>query len=257
MAAPAADHYDRLYSTGYMSGFTDVYEYCRVKSVSSVLRGIASSFQPKMVLDVGCGQGRYTALLRECFPAASVTGVDFSPVAVEMAKHNIPDAAFVVGRAEDLSSLAPSSFDFLLSIEVLEHVEDVHQTISEFARVLAPKGQLLVTTPCANRFSLEWVENQLRGGLKASPDGFKLFRTDPPEHVRRLTSKQLCSLLEKAGLRVNTVVFRGHLLTRPCYMAQRLSRLPVKAFGELAYLDWRLMRNFPNDSTMLITAVKA
>ena len=42
-------------------------------------------------------------------------------------------------------------FDLVLSIEVLEHVQDVHLAVAEIGRVLRPGGLAVITTPCANR----------------------------------------------------------------------------------------------------------
>jgi 2-polyprenyl-3-methyl-5-hydroxy-6-metoxy-1,4-benzoquinol methylase len=53
-------------------------------------------------------------------------------------------------------SEASSSFDFVISIEVLKHVADVRKAIQEIVRVLTPGGTALITTPCANRFSFPW-----------------------------------------------------------------------------------------------------
>lgn len=254
---PDAKHYDLLYSAGYMAGFTDVYEYCRYKSVSRTLASLATEFHPQAILDVGCGQGRYAELLRSHFSKAQISGVDFSPIAVQKAQARYLDMSFHIGKAEQMDFIPSASVDLVLNIEVLEHVVDARQTLNEFSRVLRPGGKLVLTTPCANRLSLEWCENiLLHGRLRPSEDGFQLFHTDPPEHVRRLTSAQLCRLLEDSGMRTDTVRFRGHLFTRPAYLGHRLTRSMFSIFSELAFLDWRLFRSAPNGSTMLVVASK-
>jgi SAM-dependent methyltransferase len=254
---PDSTHYDHLYSSGYMAGFTDVYEYCRYKSVSQTLATLATTFHPEAILDVGCGQGRYAELLRSHFPQAQISGVDFSPIAVQKAQARYTDMSFYLGKAEQMDFIPSGSVDLVLNIEVLEHVVDARQTLTEFSRVLRPGGRLVLTTPCANRLSLEWCENiLLHGRLRPSDDGFQLFHTDPPEHVRRLTSAQLCSLLEDSGMRADTVRFRAHLFTRPAYVGHRLTRSMFKIFSELAFLDWRLLRSTPNGATMLVVATK-
>ncbi len=52
-------------------------------------------------------------------------------------------------RREDVTTLTfpDASFDFILSLEVLEHVPDFKAALREFARVLRPDGALLLTAP--------------------------------------------------------------------------------------------------------------
>jgi SAM-dependent methyltransferase len=227
------------------------------KSVSQTLAEIATTFSPESVLDVGCGQGRYSSLLRRHFPKARITGVDFSPVAVEKASKQHPDISFRVGGAEALDFVDDHSVDFILNIEVLEHVDDVRKMIAEFKRVLRTGGRLLLTTPCANRWSLEWCENiGLHGSLRDAADGFQIFHTDPPEHVRRLTSNQLAGLLGEYGLQIDSIRFRGHLFTRPAYLSYQRVRSCFRVFAELAMLDWRLLRRFQNGATMIAVATR-
>lgn len=248
---PDAQHYNSLYDTSYMSGFTDVYEYCRYRTLAAVLPAFRRQFRPARVLDVGCGQGRYLSLLRAEFPDAEILGVDFSEVAIAKARQNHPSVRFHVGSAEDLSVVPDASVDLLVNVEVMEHVADARRVVREFARVLRTPGRLLLTTPCANRFSLEWFENWATGRIRATPDGYRLFGTDPPEHVRRFTEPELTRLLETCGFRCEWVRFRGHVFARPCYLAHRLTGHFLPLFGQLAYLDWRLFRALPNGSTMI------
>jgi SAM-dependent methyltransferase len=233
-----------------MSGFTDVYEYCRYRTVAAVLPTLRR-FHPARILDVGCGQGRYLSLLRVVFPDAEFGGVDFSEVAIAKARLNHPGVSFHIGPAEDLSAVPDASVDLLVNVEVMEHVADARRVVREFARVLRPGGRLLLTTPCANRFSLEWLENWATGRIQATSDGYRLFGTDPPEHVRRFTEPELTELLGSVGFQREWVRFRGHLFTQPCYLAHRLIGRFLPAFGQLAYLDWRLFRALPNGSSMI------
>jgi SAM-dependent methyltransferase len=231
--SPAADravadqrsYYDEHYERGYMQDFSHLYEACRVATVRETLNRVGDP--PRRVLDYGCGEGRYLDLIRERFPNAALVGSDISDVALEHAERRHPDAEWVL--MDDERVRAPDAgFDLIVSVEVLEHVANVELATNELGRLLAPGGVLILTTPCANPGSLEWLFNRLRGGLEHTADGFGRFATDPPEHLRRLTSRDLRVLLARAGVSVDRVDFRAHLFTMvmarlPARVAQRLS----------------------------------
>ena len=100
----------------------------------------------KRVLDVGCGAGYGTAELAQT--AREATGLDVSVEAVEYAQThyervNVP---FEVGSATEMP-FADASFDLVVAFEVIEHLENWQQLLTEARRVLAPGGQLVVSTP--------------------------------------------------------------------------------------------------------------
>ena len=254
---PDPAHYNKLYKEGYMSGFTDIYEYCRVKTVMSMLNHLKTKNPPKRILDIGCGQGRYITISKNFFNDSEFIGVDFSEVALAKAKENHPDTQFFLGTAEDLHMIPEESIDLIISIELFEHVYDFRKTIRECSKVLKPSGRILFTTPCANKFSLEWLENYLSKQIKRTDDGYNLFGTDPYEHLRRLTSNDVKTTFSECGLTIDQIRYRAHLFTRISYRSsQALNRrfnknIAPKFFAEMAFLDWRLFRLLPNGATMI------
>lgn len=81
-------------------------------------------------------------------------------------------------RHEDITALSfpDARFDAVLSFEVLEHVPDYPQALSEFARVLRPGGLLLLSAP----FLLNQAHTQVRARRK--PDGAIEFLLPPLYH---------------------------------------------------------------------------
>jgi ubiquinone/menaquinone biosynthesis C-methylase UbiE len=188
--------------------------------------------------------------LRKIFPFADMCGCDISDVGLEIARAKNPDVSFLKMDSETL--ICPdASFDFVISIEVLEHVADVRKAIQEIVRVLTPGGTALVTTPCANKFSLEWMKNWLSGGLQPSPDGYGRFATDEPGHLRRLTSRTMTDLFGGAGADPVIVRFRAHLFTTLVETSIARSFLSVAARAKCALFDWHLFRPLPNGATMI------
>jgi SAM-dependent methyltransferase len=98
----------------------------------------------KRVLDIACGEGYGTAALARA-GAASVVGVDISQDVCDRAryKYNI-DAR--VGNAEAIP-LPDESIDLIVSFETIEHLKSPERFINECARVLAPGGMVIVSTP--------------------------------------------------------------------------------------------------------------
>lgn len=250
-------YYDRRYREGYMQDFGDLFEACRLVTVRQILAAMRTrGVKPKSVLDYGCGEGRYIGILREFFPEATVSGCDISDAGLSIAREFHPDVQLIPMLDETVH--APGEvFDLVISIEVLEHVRDVRRAALEIARVLKPAGTLLLTTPCANPYSLEWVINRLRGGLEPSFDGFGRFATDEPGHLRRLNDSQLREIFSRHGVTFSTILHRAHFFTTVMErLDRRLAFLPKTWRLWTAMLDWDLLRMLPNGATMIAVGEK-
>jgi len=126
----------------------------------------------KEVLDVGCGTGYGTALLREVARAA--TGIDISAQALRWARKRYPGVTFLSMNAEALE-FADGSFDFVFSSENFEHLRDHARHLQEVRRVLRPGGWFFLGTPnpemyvgVHNRYHThEFTYAELNTGLRA------------------------------------------------------------------------------------------
>jgi arsenite methyltransferase len=99
------------------------------------------------VLDAGCGPGFYVAeLLDQVGPSGFVAGVDGSPSMLAVAAHRVEGRPNVELHESDVTALpAPdAAFDRVLSVQVLEYVEDVDRGLRELHRVLRPGGRVVV-----------------------------------------------------------------------------------------------------------------
>lgn len=130
------------------------------------------------ILDLGCGRGQLTAMLSAVGPT---TGIDLSEQAIEGARARWPDVQWLAGDvfAADLPS---SSFDIVVSQEVIEHVEDQTRYLEIAAGALKPCGFLAITTP--NR----WVQE------RRSRAEHEAWGLQPIE--KWVDRRQLCRLLE-------------------------------------------------------------
>jgi SAM-dependent methyltransferase len=109
----------------------------------------------KRVLDAACGEGYGTALLGAV--AKSVVGID-----VDLATINHASATYGEGtRVQFVPTsctglpLPSASFDVIVSFETIEHLEPAEQPqmLAEFARVLAPGGLLVISSPNRRLYS--------------------------------------------------------------------------------------------------------
>jgi 2-polyprenyl-3-methyl-5-hydroxy-6-metoxy-1,4-benzoquinol methylase len=98
------------------------------------------------VLDDGCGAGYGSVILAR--QGLEVVGVDIDDRTVLhcQKRYSVPSLAF---QREDSANLSfpDSSFDAVVSFEVVEHVPDYSRYVAEAFRVLRPGGTLLISTP--------------------------------------------------------------------------------------------------------------
>lgn len=148
-------------------------------------------------LDVGCGDGRWTADIHKHLNAERTTvGIDFSERAIGFARLISPSIDFRVHRGEDIP-FPNQTFDLVSAIEVIEHVEDGKEEafLGECRRVLKRAGLLILTTPSWN-----------------------LRLTN--HHFRHYSIERLTNLLVEAGFEIVDV--RGQ--SAPCYGIMRKIR---------------------------------
>lgn len=95
------------------------------------------------VVDVGCGPGYVTQYLHDA--GAEASGIDLSPVMIELARNRYPGRRFDVGTmtALDIPSHSVAGIvAFWSTIHIPDHA--MPAVIAEFRRVLRPGGHLLV-----------------------------------------------------------------------------------------------------------------
>jgi len=103
-------------------------------------------FQPKRVLDVGCGTGSMvTVPLARKYPHIQFLGIDMDSESIRFAKsnHTLHNLAF-----RELSNMdTKEQHDFIIATEVIEHVDDPWEFLQFLGGILTPKGRLIVTLP--------------------------------------------------------------------------------------------------------------
>ncbi len=120
-----------------------------------ILSLIGDEMKGKKVLDIGCGDGVLSYLLAN--KGANVIGIDNLKEVIKFAKErckNLENLNFLVASTYELP-FENDSFDYVVSSEVVEHLEQPDKMLSEVKRVWNQKGKVVITTP------LKFTENPL------------------------------------------------------------------------------------------------
>ncbi|OLE28248.1 MAG: methyltransferase, partial [Actinobacteria bacterium 13_1_20CM_3_71_11] len=107
-----------------------------------VMHQIIEGLPPGDALDAACGTGRYAEYLAG--RGHRVLGVDSSPEMLARARARVPSGEFVLGDLHELP-LPDSSIDLVVSALALAHVPTLAPVMAEFARVLRPGGNLVIS----------------------------------------------------------------------------------------------------------------
>ena len=131
-ASSAAAWIDRVGDTG---------DFSRQFVLDTPMLERAERLRPKRALDVGCGEGRFCRKLQRL--GAVTWGLDPVAAMIDAARKQDPDGSYTVGFAEELP-FEDNTFDLVVSYLSLIDIDGPDAAISEMARVLRPRGRLLV-----------------------------------------------------------------------------------------------------------------
>jgi len=161
-----------------------------------VKRKIKSLYQTNSlqnIFDAGCGFGQYSYFMAKKFPNTKIHAVDVKEDYLEdcrdfFAKVSLKNCEF---QYADLTKIEyENSFDFVISVDVMEHIEDDIGVFKRFYKSLRPGGRVLINTPSN------------LGGSDAHSDEDESFIG---EHVRLGYSKDdICTKLESAGFKIES-----------------------------------------------------
>ena len=103
--------------------------------------GLVNSFQPKTILDVGCGCGAYYELCKKYFDI-EYTGIDYAKEAIELAKQTWSYDNFIVKDYKELTTEYIQAFDLVHTGAMLDVLPDGDDAL-QFIMSLKPKALLI------------------------------------------------------------------------------------------------------------------
>ena len=150
-----------------------------------------ADLQPgQRILEIGCGTGNLTILVKTLHPAVDIVGLDPDPKALDRARRKADRQRVSLqldrGFSDELH-YPDESYDQVLSAFMFHHLkpDEKKQSLHEIRRVLRPGGSLHL---------LDF------GGAHDRSDGFLAHLLHRSEHVRGNSGETMLALMRQAGL---------------------------------------------------------
>ena len=100
----------------------------------------------KRILDMGCGNGSITRILYT--KGFQIVGMDTSATGIAHCQSLMPEAMFLKASVyDDPAVIGPEPFDAVVASEVIEHLYSPAGLLRFAAKVLSPRGRLILTPP--------------------------------------------------------------------------------------------------------------
>ncbi len=181
-----------------MEAYTDQLASAGV-STDEIVDAALDAAQPRpglSWLDVGCGRGDLLRRIRDEWQPATLAGID----AIEWLADDLRDDVTFHAIAAEHADGLPAA-DRVMMVEVIEHLEAPWSALRKAARLVAPGGRMVVTTPNL-RTLRNRMELALRGHLTS-------FRPDHEPHISPALPHVTTRILAEEGLLVEPPRYAG------------------------------------------------
>lgn len=183
------EHYEGYGRNDYLSPIT-------IKRYNELLDQMEPYRKTNKLLDVGCGIGYFLEEAKK--RGWEVYGTEFTDEAVAIC---IQKGIYIQKGVLDPANYEKESFDVITSFEVIEHINNPIEELTNFNKLLRKGGLVYLTTPNFNSL--------LRYRLKSAYNVIVY-----PEHLSYYTPSTLKQVFVKAGLTARRIESTGISLTR-------------------------------------------
>ena len=153
----------------------------RIINVTRLIQG-----KKGKILDLGFGYGYFEQKIKEKKSNFELYGIDISSYAVEQARKQYGQN-FFIGPISNKLPFNNNFFDYVVSLECLEHIESnkIIKTLSEVRRVLKIKGKAIFSVPINEKYTNNF---------------------NPNNHLRRYSQKLFINELNIVGFKIEKII---------------------------------------------------
>ncbi|MDQ3098955.1 MAG: class I SAM-dependent methyltransferase [bacterium] len=226
---------EKYYREGYFMGKDEKFGYADYLSEEPMVRKNASHYLHKIrelqpagkLLDVGCAAGFF---MDEALSLGyDVTGIDTSEFITKLAPEHLQSKIQTVPL--HLATFPASDFDIVIMFDLIEHLADPRNDLTQLATAVKSKGLLVVGTGDV-------------GSFYAHVLGSHNHFFAPPHHYFFFSRKTMTELLKQAGFEVIKIESVGKWLTFP-YIARVAKHFNLPFFD--IFMNSRIMRRLFNN----------
>jgi SAM-dependent methyltransferase len=204
-----SDDLTDLHESATESGTHFIDVASRGHAIDELRRTLGS--RPVSIMEVGCSAGHLLADMRRSLPNATLTGADYTLGTLASLGKKMPAVPLVRFDLAD-SPLSSNTYDAMVLLNVLEHIQDDAAATMHIARMLKPGGVAVIEVPAGPKLFDDY-DRELR-------------------HFRRYTLQGLCKLIEGSGLKVERRNYLGALIYPAFYLAKKRSQGNPKQTAE-------------------------
>lgn len=149
------DYYERQYAYYKRTG-AETFDTARYRSLAEWVTSLAEPFQPRSILDVGCGRGWTMKAMQDLHPGARVSGIEPTASEVEVARKDGLDVRQMkLGVGANLPQT--EQYDLLYCNNVLQHTSDPLAFLSDMKGLAAEEGLIVISCPDASIPDIEML----------------------------------------------------------------------------------------------------
>lgn len=237
---------EKSYSKGYYAGLAPEPRFDVVLKIASKIKG-------DCLLDIGCGDGTFTVLLKQAAEAGKIFGVEIAEEAVAKAKEKGIRATILDIDTNDLP-FEDNYFDMIYCGELIEHLFNPDHLLKEIHRVLKPGGKCIISTPnlagWPSRFALLLGYQPYPMAVSPEHESVGKFLIKSSEgqwgHIRVFTARALRELMLLHNFKIKNFIGVPVLINSP---------LPSLIRGSINTFD-RIMSKVPSLSGRIIAVIE-
>ncbi len=189
---------------------SDIKEWIDKRLFKKILKNLKGDLK---ILDVGGGSGWLLNVIRSVSARVKFSQVvDLNKDAESLAKQNGHE--YFCGRIEEFET--SQKFDFVLLLNLIEHVEDPLAILKKIENILSDQGVILIKTPNYDSLDAEIYKNKYWGGLHC------------PRHWVLFCKESFTKLAEEASLKIKSF---SYTQGAPFWAYSILSSLEKKKTG--------------------------